>query len=131
MWDRTRELLVTAQLLALIHPINLCLPGFEPATFQLVAVMSDLTDYCTHVQLPLQLNSEYIGINLLHKKIVSKIDYFIGNKNHHNFKDLQCKRVCVCMCVRMLGDYSTELSIMHQQKIVSSSKCRMWIFTLA
>lgn len=80
MWERTGELLVTAQLLALIHPINLCLPGFEPATFQIIAVASDLTDYCTQVQFPLQLNSEYIGINLSHKKNVSKIDYFIGNK---------------------------------------------------
>lgn len=64
MWKRTGELLVMAQLLALIHPINLCLPGFEPGTFQINAVMSDLTDYCTQVQFPLQLNSEYIGINL-------------------------------------------------------------------
>lgn len=44
MCERTGELFITEQLSALIHPINLCLPGFEPATFQMIAVLSDLSD---------------------------------------------------------------------------------------
>lgn len=100
MWERTRKLLVTAQLLALIHPINLCLPGFEPATFQIIAVVSDLTDYYTQVQIPLQLNSDYIGNNLSHKKIFLKSLILLAIKKH-NFKEMQCKCVCVRMCVCM------------------------------
>lgn len=50
------ELFITEQLSALIHAINLCLPGFKPATFQMIAVLSDLSD-CSHDQSKHQMKS--------------------------------------------------------------------------
>lgn len=88
---------------------------------------SDLSDYCsrvwphycTQVQIPLQLNSEDIGINLSHKKLFLKSIILLAIKN---IILKRCKCVCayVCVCV-CWGDYSTELSIMHQQKSVSAA----------
>lgn len=77
MSERSGELFITEQLSALIHAINLCLPGFKPATFQMIAVPSDLSD-CSHDQSKLQMKSAEFP----HEERVSKLNCFTVHAKH-------------------------------------------------
>lgn len=114
MSERSWELFITEQLSALIHAINLCLPGFKPATFQMIAVLSDLSD-CSQDQSKLQMKSAKFP----HEKRVSKLNCFTVRAKH-NLKWLQC----VCLCV--LGDYRRKKCV-SSRKRERSRLCAVWL----